>query len=56
MAGDGRLKIKNALISVSDKSSLEEAKSSDNPKLIFEIVFAVAGAIKIKSDHLDKEI
>ena len=24
MAGDGRLKIKNALISVSDKSSLEE--------------------------------
>ena len=33
-----------------------EAKSSDEPELNFEIVFAVAGATKIKSAHLDKEI
>jgi hypothetical protein len=33
-----------------------EARSSAKPLLIFDIVFAVAGAIKITSAHLDKDI
>ena len=46
----------NKEIFLSEAKTTVEAKSSDKPKLIFEIVFAVAGAIKIKSAHLDNEI
>ena len=43
-------------ISLSEASITDEAKASDEPVLNFEIVFAVAGATNIKSDHLESEI
>ena len=41
-------------IGLFDAKITVEAKSSAEPLASLEIVFAVAGAIKIKSAHLDK--
>ena len=43
-------------ISLSEASITDDAKSSEEPALNLDIVLAVAGATKIKSLHLDKEI
>ena len=43
-------------ISLSDAKITVEARSSDEPELNFEIVFAVIGATNIRSAHLDNEI
>ena len=43
-------------ISLSDARSTVDAKSSEDPALNLEIVFAVAGATRIMSAHLDSDI
>ena len=43
-------------ISLSEAKITVDARSSEEPALNFEIVFAVAGATRIKSAHLDSDI
>ena len=43
-------------IFLSEANTTVDAKSSAIPKAILEMVLAVAGAIKIKSDHLERDI
>ena len=55
--GSGYGVIKNSLkIRATNLMDDNDARSFEDPELNFEIVFAVIGATKIRSAHLDKEI